>query len=169
MSNASQRNTEPLPPEAVRDVLLWAHATQSTTDLVSRVLRLHALTEHYLDRAIKLHLRDAQQITDDARFTYHHKRILVSALGAMPESVDESLKRLSALRNKCAHSAFPSVTVEDVLYAARPIQTAYDLAMIDHRKDGVEVNEFGAYAWALFSEMTLHIAPLEIVLGEHAV
>lgn len=158
-----------LRPEAVEDILVWACSTLGTNDNVSKLLRLHALTEHYLDRLLALRLINPDMVVEDGRFSYHHKRVLVAALGALPSSIIESLKRLTALRNKCAHSAYPKIVDSDIRDAAQPIKEAFDIAHQDHVKDGVPIDDLGAYAWALFTEITLHITPYEIALAKLAI
>ena len=156
-------------PEVVEDILAWAYSTSGTNDNVSKLLRLHALTEHYLDRLLALRLKNPDMVVEDGRFSYHHKRVLVAALGALPPSIIESLKRLTALRNKCAHSAYPKIVDKDIRHAAQPIKKAFDITHQDHAKDGVLIDDLGAYAWALFAEITLRITPYEIALAELAI
>ena len=165
-SEDEQQRESTLHPKAIEDILIWAHSTLSTSDNVSKVLRLHALTEHYLDRLLALRLRKANAVLDDARFSYHHKRILVEALGALPSNILESLKRLTSLRNKCAHNAHPSITVAEIQHAAQPIKETYETVQKDHAKNGVSLDEMGAFSWALFSEITLCITPYEIAFAE---
>ena len=155
-----------LHPKAVEDIVVWAHSTLSTNDNVSKLLRLHALTEHYLDRLLALHLQDADIVLDDGRFSYHHKRLLVTALGALPPNITESLKRLTSLRNKCAHSAHPMIEDSEVRHAAQPIKEAFEAAHADYVNDGLKLDDLGAYTWALFSEMILRITPYEAAQAE---
>ena len=150
----------------IEEVLRWARSTLETNDSVAKILRLHALTEHYLDRTLTLHLVDAKLILSDGRFTYHHKRLLVGALGVFPIRVLDSLKRLSSLRNKCAHSAFPSISAADVLHAAEPIQKSFDNTRTDCLNDGLQIDEFQTYAWALFTEISLTVKPLEMFVAQ---
>lgn len=153
-------------PKMVEDIFLWAMSVQGSADRVSKVLRLHALTEYYLDRLLALHLPNSEVVTCDSRFGYHHKRVLVESQRYLPAGVLESLKRLSALRNKCAHSLYPEISSADIEHMAEPIRTEYELTLADHAADRMERDEMHAFAWALFSEITLRIGPLEIVLHE---
>ena len=157
-----------LNPRVVEDILVWACSTQSTKDNVSKLLRLHALTEYYLDRLLVLNLRDGDILVEDGRFSYHHKRVLVAALGALPPNIIESLKRLTALRNKCAHSPFPEIAGSDIRHAAQPIKDAFNIAHQDHANDGVSIDDLGAYAWALFTEITLRVTPYELAFANES-
>lgn len=163
---SEDNHQESLHPKAAEDLWVWAHSTHGTNDKIARLLRLHALTEHYLDRLLALRLKDANLIVEDGRFSYHHKRILVAALGALPPNIIESLKRLTSLRNRCAHSAHPDITNADIRHAAQPVKDAFETAHRDHANDGQQLDNFGAYAWALFSEITLRVAPYEVVFAE---
>jgi hypothetical protein len=131
-------------------------------DNASKVLRLHSLTEYYLNRILSLRLSDAGSVLNDGRFSYHHKRLIVQALGALPSNVLESLRRLTALRNKCAHKIRPDITTADILHAAEPIEAAFKTTHDDHANDGVAIDDFRAYSWALFSEISLRLTPYEI-------
>ena len=163
MSQQEDEEKIDLAPELVTDIVMWADTTGGTKDPVAKLLRLHALTEFYLNRALALHLDLPDLVIDDSKFSYYHKRVLAKSLGALPDRVIESIKRLSALRNKCAHSPLPKFSAEEILFAAEPIRIAYDNAIADHVKDGMNMNELSAYSWAIFSEMTLAISPREIV------
>lgn len=162
MSEDSKR----LHPKAVEDIAVWATSVLSSNERASQVLRLHALTEHYLDRLLSLRLRNSSAVTEDIRFSYYHKRVLADALDLLPENISECLKRLNALRNKCAHSSHPAITDAEIAYAAKPIEAEYQQALKDQEKDGDKRNKMSAFAWALFSEMTLRITPLEIAFED---
>lgn len=151
-----------LHPRVIEDILLWEKSMTGRLDNASKVLRLHALTEHYLDRILSFHLRDASVILNDGRFTYHQKRLIVQALGALPSNVVESLKRLTALRNKCAHKLQPDITTSDILHAAEPIEGAFKTTRDDYANDGVEIDDFRAYSWAIFTEISLRLTPYEV-------
>lgn len=153
---------------AAKEILIWARVNSRTNDNVSKVLRLHALTDFYLERILQLHLKNASAVLEDGRFSYFHKRLLVEAIGALPTNILESLKRLTVLRNKCAHSPFPEITESDVRHAAEPILEAVETARIDFAQDGACVDEMGLFSWALFSEISLRIAPQEVVNAELA-
>ncbi len=157
-----------LHPRVAEEILIWARVTSGTNDNVSKVLRLHALTDYYLERILQLHLKDAGAVLEDGRFSYYHKRLLVEAIGALPTNVLESLKRLTVLRNKCAHSLLPEITESDVRHAAQPILEAVETVRIDCAKDGISVDEMGLFSWALFSEISLRITPYELANAELA-
>lgn len=162
-------DNDQLHPKILEDLLRWSFSMGGTKDQVSKILRLHALTESYLDRLLTHCLKNASVLIQDDRFSYHHKRVLAGALGVLPPNVLESLKRLTQLRNRCAHSAFPEIAPSEIQYVAQPIDDACKIALTDHCEDGVTLDEFGAYSWALFSEITLRISPIEACLAEDGV
>lgn len=157
------KDADQLHPRMAEEILIWAHVTSGAKDNVSKLLRLHALTEYYLERILRLHVRNADAILDDGRFTYHHKRVVVEAVGGLPADVLESLKRLTVLRNKCAHDLVPEITQADIRHAAQPIWQAYEEARSDYVKDEVSSDEMALLSWAMFSQITLHLSPYEIV------
>lgn len=148
-------------PAVAREIAAWTASIFGSSDRPSKILRLHALTESYLDRLLGAYLVKADVVIEDARFGYHHKKALVNGMRLLPPNVIESLSRLNALRNKCAHSAFPGVSDDDVRHAAAPIQNAVDVTVKDYETDGVKTDFVNIYAWAIFSEVTLRIPPTD--------
>jgi len=61
---------------------------------------------------------------------------------------------------------FPDIKEEEILDAAQPIKRQFNLALRDHETDGLKRDVFHAYAWALFFELSLKVAPLEEFLGK---
>lgn len=58
-----------LHPKVVEDILEFVHVIGGKTDDIARVLRLHALTEFFLDRIIRLRIpkdRRSRTMTDSA-------------------------------------------------------------------------------------------------------
>lgn len=131
-------------------------------DNVSKVLRLHALTENYLERMIILRLKHGEKITNDSRFSYHHKLQIANAFG-MNGTLVGALRKLSALRNECAHSRKPEITIKKILDIAAPLKSKFNKELLD--VDG-EFPELTALAWLLFTELSIIVAPMEAVLPE---
>ena len=131
-------------------------------DNVSKVLRLHALTENYLERMIILRLKYGEKITNDSRFSYHHKLQIANAFGIDGNLVG-ALRKLSSLRNECAHSRKPEITTEAILEISAPLQSKFKKALLEIEGDFPELT---ALAWLIFTELSIIVAPIETVFPE---
>lgn len=148
------------------EILVMYRAVFQADDLPSKILRLHALTEWYIERLLTVRLRAPEQILAEGKFNYGQKLAILIAMGALPIKVGDALRRLSKLRNKCAHEMFPEVTDEEILDAAQPILKEFKLTLQDHETDKLKRDTFHVYAWSLFTELSLQVAPLEEVMGK---
>lgn len=71
---------------------------------VSQVLKLHCLTEVFVDRLLMRQLGCTEQKVADLDITYSKKlKILEAATATADEPAIAWLRKFNALRNKCAH------------------------------------------------------------------
>ncbi|MGH8468661.1 MAG: hypothetical protein ACREVY_06675 [Gammaproteobacteria bacterium] len=149
-----------LHPKVVEDILEFVHVIGGKTDDIARVLRLHALTEFFLDRIIRLRMPQGSTIADDDRFSYYHKLQIVTALDALDGNTIGALRKLSKVRNRCAHERKPVVSAEELIEIGSLFGAPFRKALNEF--DG-ENREFRALAWALFSSLSTQVTPNEIV------
>ncbi len=159
------------PDEITKELMRLCETVLQGGDRVAQILRLHALTECYIERALSVLLRKPEFVLGDSRFTYNHKLNLMQALNALPESVADALRRLSKLRNQCAHSMRPEIADAQIRDAAQPILQAFNRTQQQYEKDGL-YDMFGAYVFTIFSELShtvlVHERVYEAIFGSEA-
>jgi len=156
----------PLHPKVVDDVLEFVHLLGTSSDDAAQVLRLHALAEYYLERLIRLRLSKGDLLVEDDRFSFHHKLQIVAALDSIDTQTIGALRKLSKLRNQCAHHRRPTVSAEQLIEIGMVLGKPFETALADF--DG-EKREFRAMAWALFTHLTNQVTPYEIAREQLAI
>lgn len=102
-------------------------------DAVSVVLRLHALTEHYLRQIAELMLPKGALITKSGRFTYAQLLTIVAATDIFDEKIILCLRRLNKIRNRLAHSRTPSLNIAEIRAAGQRLEDIYHREMENHK------------------------------------
>lgn len=148
------------------EILVMYSAVFRTNDLTNRLLRLHALTEWYIERLINLAFPEPDYILSEGKFGYSQKLSILLAMKSISIDLGDALRRLTKLRNKCAHEIFPIISENQIVDLAQPIKNEFNTALQDREKDGLGKDVFHAYAWALFSQLSLQVSPIEIALAK---
>ncbi|MET4161126.1 hypothetical protein ABIE61_000948 [Marinobacterium sp. MBR-111] len=149
--------------EVAEEILILVNVIYQNNDRAAQLLRLHALTEWYIERILQVLLKKPDIIINDSRFTYSHKLKLAYSMNGIDEKEENALRRLSKLRNECAHSMAPQITDKQIIDASQPIAEEFKLAMADRKKDGIAQDVFQAYIWAIFSQLSQKAALLEMI------
>jgi hypothetical protein len=85
------------------------------------ILKVHLLTEYYLERLIHICLKRGDRVIKDGRLSYQQKLVLVDSLDILDDNIIQSLKELNKIRNSCAHKINKEITMADVELIARPL------------------------------------------------
>jgi uncharacterized protein YutE (UPF0331/DUF86 family) len=148
---ALTKDQKKLLSEVIGHVSEFRETVSGSTDPVAQVLRLHALTEYYLEQIIETQMRNGNIIINDNRFGYYHKLQLVNALGLLDPGLLGVLRKLSQLRNNFAHHRAPIVSKKDIRQVAKPLEAKYKLAF--HRMTE-EPKELLALAHVIFDQFS---------------
>ena len=81
---------------------------------LTMILRVHLLTEYFLERVIVLSLPFGDRLLKDSRFTYVQKLSLVRSFGMLRDDLHCGLKKLNKVRNDCAHVRNREITEKDL-------------------------------------------------------
>ncbi|MDQ1592077.1 MAG: hypothetical protein QOG71_2704 [Pyrinomonadaceae bacterium] len=92
---------------------------------IMALLRVHLLTEYYLERIIHLQLARGDKLIESGNFSYSQKLSLVSAMNVLPDDLLSCLKNLNKVRNKCSHEKDYQPTFADVELIGRPLGKNY--------------------------------------------
>ena len=157
---------ESIPPEVAKEIFILCKVVFESNNRPGQILRLHALTEWYIDRLLSILLRHPEFVLNGSNFTYNQKLRVLQSLNGLPECVVDALRRLSRLRNDCAHSMYPIISDEQIYYAAQPIEKEFKLTLQDQENDGSKMDIFHAYVWSVFYELSIAVAPIEKVVDE---
>lgn len=84
----------------------------------------------------------------------------MTALDALDGNTIGALRKLSKVRNRCAHERKPVVSAEELIEIGSLFGAPFRKALNEF--DG-ENREFRALAWALFSSLSTQVTPNEIV------
>ncbi len=137
--------------EVIGELSEFNEAVSGSSDPVAQLLRLHALTEYYLEQLIETQFRNGTIITGDNRFGYHHKLQVVNALGLLDPGLVGVLRKLTQLRNNFAHHRAPVVTKKDIRQAAKPLDAKFKSAL---RKTSQEPKEILALARVIHEQFS---------------
>ena len=85
------------------------------------VLKVHLLTEYYLERLIHVSLKRGDRLINDGRLSYQQKLVLVHSLDILEDSTIQCLKNLNKIRNEFAHEISKQIEVKDIEFIARPL------------------------------------------------
>ena len=82
---------------------LFKRACNKSQYPVLTILRVHLLTEYYLERLIHVVLPRSDHVIDEGNLTYYQKLVLVKSFDIVEDRILQSLKNLNRIRNRCAH------------------------------------------------------------------
>ena len=141
------------------DLLEYVHVIGASSDDVARVLRLHSMCEYFLEQVILSRMIDGSVVVEDDRFTFHHKLQLAKALGGVDSATHAALRKLTKLRNRCAHERRPVIRPADLLEVGNASGPHFEKVLAEtedpHR-------EFRAVAWAIFTNLSALSSAKEI-------
>lgn len=100
---------------------LFERASSVDQDPVLTVLRVHLLTEYYLERVIQICLPRGDRVLDGGNFTYVQKLVLVSSFDVIQDKIIQCLKGLNKVRNQCAHGIDKQISMTEVDTIGRPL------------------------------------------------
>lgn len=146
-------------PKTVADLMEFVHVIGAPMDDATRLLRLHGLSEYFLERILARHLPNGSLLIDDERFGYYHKLQVAIALGALDAATVGALRKLSKVRNRCAHERKPAVEIREIEEIGQILNPLFAKAMSDFEGEN---REFRALAWALFTRLSNQTTALEI-------
>lgn len=146
-------------PTMTSDILEFVHVIGSSSDDVARILRLHSMCEFFLERIVSSRMPGGALIVEDERFSFYHKLQIVSALGGLDSGTIGSLRKLSKLRNRCAHERKPQITSAELIEIGTIAGQHFSMALADFKG---EHQEFRALAWAIFKNLSAQVTAPEI-------
>lgn len=147
-------------PKTMTDILDFVHVVGSSSDDVARILRLHGMCEYFLERIISSRMAGGNSLVDDERFGFYHKLQIVGALGGLDSGTIGALRKLSKLRNRCAHEKRPQVAIAELIEIGNITGPHFSEALTDFEG---EHKEFRALAWAIFKSLSTQVTTREIV------
>lgn len=128
-------------------------------DPVLSILRVHLLTEHYLEQIFLLSLPRGDKLLGDGELSYAQKLKLAEALGVLPDRIVQVLRNLNRLRNRCAHEKNRKISASDVESVGRSLGREFTQLKRDHVDDLQQfLNEVLS---SLCRHMTWHVFALE--------
>ena len=146
-------------PKTMTDILDFVHVIGSSSDDVARILRLHGMCEFFLERIIASRMPGGSSLVDDERFSFYHKLQIVGALGGLDSGTIGALRKLSKLRNRCAHEKRPQVASAELVEIGTITGPHFGVALADFEG---EHREFCALAWAIFKNLSAQVTAPEI-------
>ena len=90
-------------------------------DSTLMVLRVHLLTEAYLERLILSVVPRGDRLFDGGHVSYYRKLVLVHAFAVLDDRIIQCLKRLNKLRNRLAHELDTKPTKSDIENVGQPL------------------------------------------------
>jgi hypothetical protein len=129
----TKKALEPLPELLSRDSSQLAETLTADDDpALGVLLRFHLLAEQLFNR---LFLSSFRQPIHLEKFRFADKLRIVRALGSVPDTPLEGMRRANALRNQCAHVHSRRITLEDIDRIGETIQPIYGDLRAAHAAD----------------------------------
>jgi hypothetical protein len=147
-------------PRVEADVLEFIHVIGSPIDDATRLLRLHGLAEYFLERILVRRLPDGELLVGDERFGFYHKLQIALSLRELNSQTVGALRKLTKLRNRCAHERKPVIEVAEIVEIGNIVGPLFNKAMSDFEGEN---REFRALAWSLFTELSHQTTTREMV------
>lgn len=104
-----------------QEYALFRRACNPAQDPILTILRVHLLTEYYLERLINLFLPRGDRVNDDGGLSYHQKLALVYSFDVLSDRTVQCLKGLNKIRNRCAHEIDKAISMSEVELIGRPL------------------------------------------------
>jgi hypothetical protein len=145
--------------KTMTDLMEFVHVIGAPVDDATRLLRLHGLSEYFIERILIHRLPKGSLIAKDERFSYYHKLQIAVALKALNPQTIGALRKLTKIRNRCAHVRKPVVEIQEIIEMGRIIGPLFERAINDYEGDN---KEFRALAYALFTELSNQTTAVEI-------
>lgn len=92
---------------------------------VITILRVHLLTEYYLEQIMRVFLPRGDKLIESGNLSYKQKLTLVESFNITRDNLISSLKNLNRVRNACAHERERAITFHDVECIGRPFGKEY--------------------------------------------
>lgn len=126
---------------------------------VLTILRVHLLTEYYIERLLVMSLPRGDRMVGDAGLSYAQKLTVLEALDILDDTTTQCLRGLNRIRNSCAHEMDREITLADVERIGRPLGSEFTVLRREHYPDlGSLLREV---LDALVRDITYHIWSLE--------
>lgn len=157
--------TDEKKPDPVKnqEYVLFQRASTPEQDPVLTILRVHLLSEYYLERLIHIRLPRGDTLLDNGNLSYSQKLTVVSALDVLNDRTLQCLKGLNKVRNECAHGIDKTISMTDVESIGRPLGKLYTKYK---RESGNSVPEF---LHCIFGYLTGHLAGQVTTVEEKAI
>ncbi len=104
-------------------------------DSTLTVLRIHLLTEYYLERLLSLLLPRGDKLITDGSLSYHQKLIVVAAFDVLSDANVQALRGLNRVRNRCAHEMDTTISTADVELIGRSLGEEFTTIRREHGAD----------------------------------
>ena len=88
---------------------------------VLTILRVHLLTEYYIERLLTMSLPRGDKLTEDANLSYAQKLAILDSLKVLDDQHTQALRALNRVRNSCAHEMDRDITLSDVERIGSPL------------------------------------------------
>ena len=92
---------------------------------VLSILRVHLLTEYYLERIIAIKLPRGDRLLEDGGLSYAQKVALVDSLSIVEDSLIAALRGLNRVRNRFSHEFNKAIDGSDIDVIGRPFGVEY--------------------------------------------
>ena len=92
---------------------------------VLTILRVHLLTEYYMERLLAMSLPRGDKITGEVNLSYAQKLAVLDSLDILDDTEIHCLRALNRVRNSCAHEMDRDITLSDVERIGRPLGSTF--------------------------------------------
>ncbi len=92
---------------------------------VLSILRVHLLTEYYLERIIAIKLPRGDRLLEDGGLSYAQKIALVDSFSIVEDSLIAALRGLNKVRNRFSHEFNKAIDASDIDVVGRPFGVEY--------------------------------------------
>lgn len=106
---------------AKREKEVFLKLCPAEQDATLTILRIHLLTEYYLERLLSLLLPRGDKLIGDGSLSYHQKLMVVCAFDVLEDRNVQALKGLNRVRNRCAHEMDTDISIADVELIGRSL------------------------------------------------
>lgn len=104
-----------------RELETFVRLCPAEQDATLTILRIHLLTEYYLERLLSLLLPRGDKLISDGSLSFYQKLIVVAAFDVLSDGDIQALRDLNRVRNRCAHEMDTAITSADVELIGRSL------------------------------------------------